>query len=431
MAVGVDESGEDEARDVHDLDTSAGLDGSGYQLAVLHPEIDLVARPGIGPRDMQDRRVRGELLVTHDAILASGQSMESRRCADTLATMWPFNAPNRPQRPIWTNERPHRRNQVTLDYLQVVLRTNSIHTLHIGLGAGLEGSAYFDSMNRLVLEALHDGGGVATRRSHPELASTLHRHAQRGELVAVLPGVFVASVAARDWRILALAACRWDQDAVLVAETAAALTFWPELKPATVQVANRRSRFHRPGFEVARRTIPSELVISQGALRLSDPSLTALDLIVSSGGDAIDRALRSRMVSLASMYHALALVPNRRGNEHKRRLLLDSRDEPWSAAERLAHQVFRSAGLRGWETNVAVRCGIRRYFLDIAFRGLRLAIEIDGREFHGPDTFEADRRRDADLLLAGWKVLHFTWRMLTDEPEWVVTTVKAALRLAA
>jgi very-short-patch-repair endonuclease len=60
-----------------------------------------------------------------------------------------------------------------------------------------------------------------------------------------------------------------------------------------------------------------------------------------------------------------------------------------------------------------------------------LAIEIDGREFHGPDTFEADRRRDTDLQLSGWMVLHFTWRMLVDEPEWVVAVVKRALRRAA
>jgi very-short-patch-repair endonuclease len=45
----------------------------------------------------------------------------------------------------------------------------------------------------------------------------------------------------------------------------------------------------------------------------------------------------------------------------------------------LAHRVFRAAGLTGWQTNVPVRCGDRRYFLDIVFSQELLVVEIDGR----------------------------------------------------
>lgn len=45
----------------------------------------------------------------------------------------------------------------------------------------------------------------------------------------------------------------------------------------------------------------------------------------------------------------------------------------------------------------------------------------------GPHAFEDDRRRDADLLLAGYRVLRFTWRQITRDRERVSATVAAAL----
>ena len=50
-----------------------------------------------------------------------------------------------------------------------------------------------------------------------------------------------------------------------------------------------------------------------------------------------------------------------------------------------------------------------RFYLDIAFPRLRLAVELDGWQLHkSHDSFVGDRRRDVLLALAGWTVLHFT-----------------------
>jgi very-short-patch-repair endonuclease len=38
-------------------------------------------------------------------------------------------------------------------------------------------------------------------------------------------------------------------------------------------------------------------------------------------------------------------------------------------------------------------------------------------------AFEEDRRRDADLMLAGYRVVRITWRRLRDEPGEVARTV--------
>jgi len=85
-------------------------------------------------------------------------------------------------------------------------------------------------------------------------------------------------------------------------------------------------------------------------------------------------------------------------------LLLDSRDEPWSTAGRLAHRLLREAKITGWKGNLAVRCRGRLYYLDIAFEGGRLAIEIDGRLHEDdPAIFENDRLRQNDLAVSGWQ----------------------------
>jgi very-short-patch-repair endonuclease len=156
--------------------------------------------------------------------------------------------------------------------------------------------------------------------------------------------------------------------------------------------------------------------------------LTALDLAAVTGGAAIDEVLRTRASTLPRMRRALDLSRGLWGTRERRRFLLDSRDEPWSAAERLFHRLLRQAGITGWSANAAVTIDGVAYYLDVAFRRIRLAVEIDGRLHHSSDTaFETDRRRQNRLILDGWRVLRFTWAMLTDDPEGVIAAVRRAL----
>jgi very-short-patch-repair endonuclease len=85
----------------------------------------------------------------------------------------------------------------------------------------------------------------------------------------------------------------------------------------------------------------------------------------------------------------MELTAARVGNRTKRQLLLDSRAEPWSAPERLFHRLLRDAGITGWQANRAVIVNSSTFYLDVLFRRLKLAIEIDGRLYHtGADAFE-------------------------------------------
>jgi very-short-patch-repair endonuclease len=184
----------------------------------------------------------------------------------------------------------------------------------------------------------------------------------------------------------------------------------------------------RSGFVLSRRAVPPELVVSRSGLRYTSPALTAVDLATAEWAEPIDRALRSRTATLAGMHEALLATAHRRGHADRRRLLLDSRDEPWSEAERRAHRLLRAAGLRGWRGNRPVVVAGRLYYIDIAFGASRLAVEIDGRLHElDEDLFESDRWRQNALVRSGWRVLRFTWSMLVDHPELVVHEIRAAL----
>lgn len=273
-----------------------------------------------------------------------------------------------------------------------------------------------------------DRTGVLVRRDHPELAAAVAWRLRQGQLRAVLPGVYASAQRADELDVRLRALCSSDPDAVLAGPTAARLTFWPGLRADVVECATRRQRAPQPGFLFRRSPVPPALVGERAGLRFTVPALTALDLCAEVGGDGIDQVLRTRTATLAGMWRALELTSGRPGNPLRRGLLLDSRDEPWSAAERRAHRLLRDAGITGWTANHPVVLEGRRYFLDIAFPRLRLVLEVDGRLHEDdPAVFENDRLRQNALVLDGWTVLRFTWRMLDADPAGFVAAVRAAL----
>ena len=219
---------------------------------------------------------------------------------------------------------------------------------------------------------------------------------------------------------------------MLTHEAAAAVSFWPSISVPTVRCVVRHARRPHAGFAFSRGHLPAELVWRRGPLRLTAPALTALDLCETMGGDAIDHALRRRATTIGLMRQALASTPRRAGNPRRRQLLLDSRDEPWSAAERNLHGLLRTAGITGWSANQSLRLGDLTVHPDIMFRRLRLVIEVDGRAFHSDaDAFETDRRRQNLLVLHGWRVLRVTWTMIQSEPDQVIAMVREAMAMAA
>lgn len=66
--------------------------------------------------------------------------------------------------------------------------------------------------------------------------------------------------------------------------------------------------------------------------------------------------------------------------------------------------------------------------VDMVWHDKRLALEFDSRKFHGDRrAFERDRRRDQDLVAAGFRVIRVTARQLEKEPLRVIARLAAAL----
>ncbi|HEY5842042.1 MAG TPA: DUF559 domain-containing protein, partial [Mycobacterium sp.] len=99
-------------------------------------------------------------------------------------------------------------------------------------------------------------------------------------------------------------------------------------------------------------------------------------------------------------------------------------DKAHSHAERLLIKQLKNAGITGWVAN----CPVGPYVVDIAFRGRKIAIEVDGFAFHtDAEVFQHDRNRQNYLVLNGWQILRFTWQDLVEHPERVIAEIRRAI----
>nr|NLI49450.1 DUF559 domain-containing protein [Propionibacterium sp.] len=282
-------------------------------------------------------------------------------------------------------------------------------------------------MNEELVLALAQGGGlIALHRGSP-LRGRVAGAVRRGELQRVLLGIY-APTGHLDCRLRCGALQLADPDAVIMGEAAAwLLGFDKAREPQRVTALSRRLRLDDSTFRTYDRRLAPELVELVDGIRVTCPALTALDLSHTQGGRPIDAALRAG-IALPTLWAAFRAAPNRPGNATIRRLLLESRDEPWSEAEREAHRLLHRARIAGWHTNHPVRLPGGWVRLDIAFPRLQLALEIDGYAFHsGRAEFEADRTRDVALALAGWAVHRFTAARVFGHPDAFVAEVQALL----
>jgi very-short-patch-repair endonuclease len=201
--------------------------------------------------------------------------------------------------------------------------------------------------------------------------------------------------------------------------------------PAVVDLAlpSRAGLRSRPGVRVHRRDLANVDVAVVRGLCVAGRALTALEAAIAKpdGSAFLDRALQ-RHVPFEDVYGAYCRALGRRGSADMGRLLIAAADRADSAAERVLLHLLRAAGITGW----VVGHPCEQYQIDVAFPGVKVAIEIDGWAWHvDQDRFVNDRRKGNALVRAGWVLLRFTWHDLTGSPHAVVAQIVAALRQAA
>lgn len=175
----------------------------------------------------------------------------------------------------------------------------------------------------------------------------------------------------------------------------------------------------RTNLDRCDRTVRRRLPVVSRALAV----LQSLAVLGRAGPELLDRALQEG-VGYADLAATLERWRGHRGVGSVDRLMAAAADGAASESERLAHALLRTAGIGGWLPNHPVG----RAIIDIAFVEELVAVEVDGWAWHHTRArFERDRVRQNVLVLAGWTVLRFTWKDLTEDPARVVTVIRRAL----
>jgi very-short-patch-repair endonuclease len=266
-------------------------------------------------------------------------------------------------------------------------------------------------------------------------AAIEHRIAT-GRLHAVHRGVFLVGHRAPAPLAAELAALlATGPDAVLSHATAAGL--WSLSVPGDGSVhvtlpgsgGSRERRRRGVVLHAVGRLEPPDRARRRGLPVTSVPR-TLLDLAGHLPERTLARVVEQAQVErLARPADLLALIERSRGRRGVARLrkIVDDVREPSltrSEAEARLLDLMRAADLPLPRTNRRVR-GME---VDCLWRENRLIVEVDGFRYHGTRAaFERDRRRDAVLAAAGYRVVRLTWRRITREPEAVVRELRALL----
>jgi very-short-patch-repair endonuclease len=230
-----------------------------------------------------------------------------------------------------------------------------------------------------------------------------------------------------------------EMAAVLACGPGAVLSHWAaawvwrllELEYDLIEVTVPRTNRRRPGLRIHRsRSLGAEDVCMHRGIPVTTPARTLLDLAdVAPARDlerAFDEAMTQRLTSHAALVAVVERSHGHRGTGKLRDLLTRS-EEPAltrSEAEERFLALLREAGLPAPEVNASVGA----YLADFAWRERRLVVEVDGYRFHSSRAaFERDRRRDAELNAAGFRVVRITWRQLVEEPVAVIARLARAL----
>ena len=256
-----------------------------------------------------------------------------------------------------------------------------------------------------------------------------------GRLHRVYRGVYLLEPPSTASRITvlaaALAACM--PNAMLSHHAAAELWGLGPPKPADIDVTvvGRNPGSKRTGIQVHRaHTLDSRDMRLRQGLHVSAPARVALELSRSLDSGELENLVARARVELSvgekAIWAVLDRSPGYPGAARLRAVMKQAGGPAMTRAksERLMLRLVRQTDLPPPAVNL--RTG--RSEIDFLWQEARLAVEVDGYEFHHDRAaFERDRRRDAKMVASGWRVMRFTWRQIAEKPFTVVARIAQVL----
>jgi very-short-patch-repair endonuclease len=144
---------------------------------------------------------------------------------------------------------------------------------------------------------------------------------------------------------------------------------------------------------------------------------------------AVERAEILRLLDAGALRARMECLPGRRTRALEAILAELAAREPELTRSRLERRFLSLVdrfGLPRPQSNVVI-IGLE---VDFLWRDERLIVETDGVATHlTPTAFERDRRRDAALAVAGYRVVRFTWRRIVYQPHEVAAALGSLLAL--
>lgn len=199
---------------------------------------------------------------------------------------------------------------------------------------------------------------------------------------------------------------------------------------------SRRVHVNVAGLVEHRLRVYPEHVVTIDGIRATSRDRTVVDLLsvltLGPSRTLLYRAVQQGWIDRETLLRNIERRSGWHGTPQLRTLLAELRDGAHAVTEARAITVLEAAG-------IAVDANVRLVLpdgglavLDLVVSGTRLVIEIDGRAHHSsPERFTADRRRQNQLVAAGFTVLRFTWVDVMERPDQMVRTVRDILGRAA
>lgn len=267
----------------------------------------------------------------------------------------------------------------------------------------------------------HDAG-LTTRQ--------INYRVMRGYWPAVCPGVYRVEGAPPTWKQHLKAAALWARTGFAIShQSAAALHGFPRYKPGPVELS--LTRHARPPHDVSLHQVdalpPKDLTFIDG-ICCTSATRTLIDLALCESEQdvraSVDHALSRKLTSLDRLEAGLARAGQRAGLPFLKQLIhqYQGGDGPCeSELESRVYELFDAAGLPRPERQHVVRAAGRVRRMDFRLPGTPVVIEADGYAHHAsPIAFEKDRERLNALIARGFRVLHWTWTAIHEDPTGLV-----------